>query len=410
MMVSITDRLRWIALVSLSLSWVLVVGVAQGQTTPEREETTLQQVSGRVVQGTAGAPLPPDLVITLHIFDAIFSEETLQTGVDASGNFVFEAVPIDEDNTYFVSTEYLNQSYASVPFTGDPGTSVGNLVIEIYEPTTDPARIEIIGLSTQIDLAANQEGMLRVAQLIRFANTSDRLYVGTRQLEDGRSAVLDITLPVGAIVVELESEDRFVLEEDRFRLIDTRPLPPGNEHVIYAVYLMPYRDAAIIEYPVGYALDGPVRVLVAMGLSALHSDQLAALGTEMIDGSRYLAYGRTLNLSPGNLIQYELTGSIVVPPQSDESNSSSSNGLTTFVAGAITLLVGAAIGLAIFRRGSGAADNLKTASEDLLRQIADLDSQQNAGQINHDLYQRRRAELQNQLEGLTEQEPTESRP
>lgn len=413
MTVSITSRFWWFALVIVHMLLSMSINVVWGQTTPEVDEPGLRQFSGWVIQGTDGAALPSELVVTLHIFDASFEEQTLETRSSPIGEFVFEDVPVADRFNYFVSTEYLGQLYAAPSFRGDPVSVTDDLSIVVHELTSDPAQIQIVEISTRIDLPPNQPDLVRVVRSMTFSNISDRLYVGSAQLDDGQPAVLEVGLPVGAIVVELEAANRFVFDEERFTLIGTRPLTPGEGHEVHVVYLMPYRDAAIIEYPVQYAFNGPMRVLLGTEVLEFSSEQLAPIGTETVDDRQFLVYGRSLTLSPGDLIRYDLTGRLPSDSGAEAVDSrdivdgSSSNRLVTFVAGAITLLFGVAIVVVFLSRDSENNDERVGTIQDLLHRIKELDGQHDSGQINHDLYHRQRAELQAQLEDLTDPEPME---
>ena len=338
--------------------WLLALsGSLHAQTTPPAPHLVMGSVTGQVIQGTDGATLPPDLSVTLHIIDAAFGEQTTTTSIDAEGHFAFANIPIASAYKYYASTLYQDRAFASVSVSGDIAAPDLELYVVIYTTTNDPAVISIIDISTRIDPAEGRPDALRVVQLMRFRNNSDQLFVGAGILADGRAATLGISLPIGAVVVELENNsgfvfDDFVIDETNFTITDTHPVPPGDEYFIYATYLLPYRDAAIIEYPVTYPLAGPVRVLVDSDTLTLSSEQLSTLGPESSGGQSYLAYGSTLRLNPSDLIRYDLVGGLPGATATDSASATSSNHLLVFLVGVVVVLGIMVIGLVVITRNN----------------------------------------------------------
>lgn len=394
-----------VALLCVLLSFLALTSI----TAQSGDSTAQGEVTGHILQGTDNAFLPQNLTVTLHILDAILNEQTLETQTDSQGNFAFTDIPISEDHFYFVSVKYHGHAYASPPSPGNPETPLLRFSVVIYEPTDNPDVIHIVGMSMQIDIAESSTGALQIIKMVRIRNSSSHIYTGNRLLPDGRPAVLEIAMPVGAVVIGLEDEGRFVVDEDTFTLTDTRPLPPGDE-LIRLVYLVPYQNGAIIEYPVYYALDGPLRVLIGTSMLSLTSDDLSQLETEPTEADdntqETLTYGGILDLNPGELIRFELIGQI--PPPNDTAQSTATNGLVTFVAGVLVLVVGLVAGSILLSRKNPSLPSNMAKIAAIERQLARLETQHDLGEINHDLYHQRRTELQTLLNELTAHKQTES--
>jgi hypothetical protein len=169
---------------------------------------------------------------------------------------------------------------------------------------------------------------------------------------------------------------------------------------------VPYEGAAIIEHEVTYALNGPVRLLVSPSTVTSTSEQLPSLGPETIGERTYDSYGADLTLAPGDVIRYELRGQ-GAPTVTDVQTTVSSNNLLPIlllVVGAGAVLVAAALYLRDRRAPIVSRGQL---IDTLVREIADLDARHEAGQINHDLYQRQRGELKGRLGKLMGEEESD---
>lgn len=369
--------------------------IAQSST-PERATITQTAergpVTGRVINGTTGGGSVAGLTVTLRLFDNNLAEQMLTTLTDADGEYVFEDVPLSESLVYFASVGYRDRNFASPAARLVSGTPL-DMPIVIYELTEDPAVISITGQVIQIRPAGN---VLEVLEVVRFRNDSDRLYVTSQMLDDVRSASVIISLPVGAIISGFDNPQRYVYVEDTFTLIDTLPVLPGDEHIIRLSYLLPYSSSAVIEYAVNYPMRGPLRLLLSSAQMTATGEGISALGPEQIGSATYYTYGAELSLLPGDVINFTLRGGGVAAPTAVTS---------TKLLPVVIIMIGVALAVvgAFFAVQSRLA---KIARQDgrqidsLIRQIADLDAQHDAGQINHDVYQRQRADLKERLAAL----------
>ncbi|MFW5709145.1 MAG: c-type cytochrome [Chloroflexota bacterium] len=392
---------------ALGLSTADAVGMQQATPPPgpgnppqaavEAEQTGT--VIGTVRNGTSASDVPEGLVVTLHIIDAEFNETLIDTTITPDTSYQFSDVPFAEDFIYFVSTRYAERNYASAPVTPDMATLTIELPLVIYEVTNDSSVIEINSMLTQI---TPRGSMLEVAEFVRYANLSDEVYISEETGVDGRSISMTFHLPPGAVVVGLENEQRFVVSQDEFTVQDTSAVIPGEDNIFVVSYLLPYSSGAIIEYPVEYAFDGQLRLLIDSETVRAEADWLTFLGEETLNDFAYQTYGGALSLNSGDLIRYELTG------RAPGAGSSADTGVVTednllpvaLIIGAVLIF---AIVAAIFfaNRRTGSAPMSKNRLIDgLLRQIAELDTQHDAGDINHDLYHHRRQQLKTRLSEL----------
>lgn len=363
---------------------------------------TTGMVTGRITNGTAGASLPGEMVVTLFVVDPQFNTQRFETTSDAEGNFTFSDVPVADTYSYATTVTYRERPFASEVMTG--GATSVELPITIYELTEDPAVITITGLVHQV--SALGDG-LQVVQVMIFRNESDRMFTSGRTVGENRYASVIITLPPGAAILGFgEGQERYVVSDDQSTVIDTVPIVPGRDHIVQIIYLLPYNGSAIIEQPLNYALNGPVRLLLRPDTVTASSEQLPSIGPQEVGGVLYRGYGADLTLNPGDTIRYELSGAGAPGAAQLEPQVVSSNNLIVIAALA---LVGLAVVIGalyrVSRRLNPASEVDKQALIDaLVRQIAELDEAEERGEINHDLYHHQRKQLKARLAELMEED------
>jgi mono/diheme cytochrome c family protein len=382
------------------------VAQAQPAETPELTAGAVGTVRGQIVNGTAGAPIPPDLPITLFYYDADLRESTLTTTADANGAFVFTDVPMSETFQYAAIATYGDRSFFNPPV---PGSASGalDLQVTIYELTEDPSVLTITGMVAQVTAIGES---LEVTQLFTVNNFSDRAFSTAQTTVDGRPVSLTMPLPPGAIIVGFPNgEARFVASQDGTAVQDTLAVLPNAQHIVAVVYIIPYAGSAIIEQPFNYAVNGGVRVLVRPETVTLRGDRLPSTGTETVGQTEWSGYGGVLTFAAGDVLRYELAGAAESVAGRDGGVVTANNLLPIIllvIVGEI-LLVGGLYWWWRRRRAAGAAatgarptQNDPMLMDGLIRQIAELDAQHERGEIADEAYQRQRALLKARLTEL----------
>lgn len=364
--------------------------VAQAATPP-----AAGTVGGQVRNATAAGSLPPALTITLRRDDGT---ELAQTTMNADGAFTFTNIDIQPESSYFVTARYRDRDFFS-PLV--PGTAPAlSIPLTLYELTEDPSVISIRRVTARmVPMRFRDIGDgLEVTQTILFSNDSDRVYTTSRQAREGAYASVIVPLPPGAVVIALDNEERYVVAGEQFTVVDTLPVAPGDNHPVQVIYFLPYSDGAIIEQEVAFAFNGSMRLEVWPESIALSSEQLTLTGQETSDERAFQVYEGTFNLQPGEVIRYELSGSGLeaLQPAQPALDPAQILPITVLLLAVIAVLV---IAYTVFK-GSRSARSLDA----LTRELATLEAQHNAGQINHDLYHQRRRRLQAQIDALAKKE------
>ena len=358
-------------------------------------------ITGQITNGTAGGEIPEGLPVRLFTWDAEFNLSTTDTVSDANGVYRFDDAEIGPSNAYAVTADYRERRFASDLVRGDASSDTLDLPITIFELTEDPSVITITGMVDQITAVGTG---LQIVQVINLQNTSDRVYTTSTRIDESRFASVVLSLPPGASVLGFpNNEQRFIVSEDQGTVADTVPVIPGQDHIIQMVYLVPYTGDAIIEYPVNYALDGEVRVLLRPEALEVISPNLDTIGPQVIGENTYTGFGGNLTLNADEAISYEVRGDPAPTAERLESPTITGNNLvlvTVIIVIGLALII-AALVLYYRQRGERPARPKKRDRGKLIdalaQQIAELDEAHDRGEINHDLYQRQRQQLKARL-------------
>ncbi|MEO8396696.1 MAG: cytochrome c, partial [Chloroflexota bacterium] len=371
---------------------------AEAPNSTEEVGPTTVNISGQISNGTADGKVPPDQALTLFTFDANLDQKQTTGSANADGSFSFADVPFDAGSTYVVTTGYRDRVFASDLLSGDAlktdaADGALNLPIAIYELTEDADVIKISGLVTQVSAVGTS---LQVAQVFNFTNTSDRAFTSSQKASNGDAISVAITLPPGAVVFP-DNSNRYVVDADKFTVFDTVPVLPKEQHLVQIVYLIQYDDDAIIEQPMNYALSGPVRLLMNPISLTVTGDQFPPLGQETVGNTTYASFGAALTLAAGDILHYEVKGSGLSAAQNADRNAPvvTSNNLLIIVIA--VLVVAVLIGGGLFLIGSRNRSGDSQVINILVRQIAEIDSEHDAGRLDDDAYERQRAALKARL-------------
>lgn len=390
----LTAVMTYAKMLSLAISRQMVQSPTQSAA--ETENVVSGVVTGQVTNGTAGAALPASLMLTLHVVKSEFTEQTFDAAMNPDGSFRFEDVPISDTYQYVVIAPYGDIRFVSSIAQGSTAQPALSLPITIYDGGADVSAVQIDATSMQVMV---QRGLMEVVQIVRFVNTSDRVYF-TSNGESGIST--SVRIPQGAQFQDWMSE-RYVLSEDGTQLFDDQPLLPGQSRMMHLAYSLPYTDNAAFEQTLDYALAGQMEVVVVNQGLSLSADGLNDLGVVEADNRQMTRYGGELTRAAGSSLRYEISGTpadaapAIVQPTPVNS--------TAYV------LIGAGIGVLSIAGGLAVRDRLKGRSQassssvnDLLEEIVRLDARHSEGKLNERDYQRQRAALKARLGTLMQTE------
>lgn len=337
-------------------------------------------VEGRVLHGDDGRPVPGVQVAFLVQQDGQLNE-ILRKPSDAEGRFVFSG-PFLTAGLDFVLVAFYND----VPY---PSTQLRmgdqrGVLLEVYEPTSDPATLHIATHSLFFSVRHNGvEGL----QIVQLHNGGKRTYVGDATAEQRR--VAEFRLPEG--VFNLQAFSGNLTQAGPGRFFDDRPLPPGDSQIAFSYFL----DTEALDGGYVHHAVYPTQALEVM----VHPASLA-LGPPFEDLGE-------IEFQNGAYRRWRLEGvdagqAVAVPLDLPRSLR------WTLKWGALGLaLVGLVAGAALGRGADEAAPvedaaGLEAQRRELLRQIARLDDE-HAGQTEDAAYRQRRQQLIGQALDLQRQ-------
>ena len=372
-------------------------------------EVSVANVTGEIINGTAGANVPDDLTVSLYVFGAneqgqMQMLETLEAPAEA-GSYTFPDVEINPDNTYVVATDYRERQFIGPLVPGSAAQANGNLnmPLELYELTEDSSVLQINRMVIQVTAEADR---LQVVQVAFLENTSDRMFTSAQPLDEAGtqygSAVM--FLPPGSAVAGFSEQNRYIVSEEDFAVIDTQPVLPGEEHAMQVAYFIPYdNNSAVIEHPLAYPIEGSVRLLTRPTGIELNTGQFEALGEVNLNGNLYGEYGAEVTLSADDVIRYEISGNAAAQSApAGAVDSGGAPGYLTVISAALFAVSGvsALAAAVLFVRGRDDTSLRDKQIEALVTKIANIDNAHETGALNHDVWHRQRDELKAQLRDL----------
>ncbi len=355
-------------------------------------QPVLGVINGRINNGTADAAVPPGLKVVLLEFGTGQAPALRETLSAADGSYRFADVLLEPGRSFSVLVEYGGRRFPSARVGADPARAQLDMPVTIYEAGADAAVISISALVQQLSV---QDDALQMVQVARYRNDSDRVFSSAQEVAPGQFASLALPLPAGARDLTLpDKSGRYVVDEAGRMVTDTLPVYPGAEHLVQLAWRQPWdRTGISLEVPLAQALDGEVRLLLPPTLTLADAD-FVSIGPQRVGNALFDGYGTQLRLAAGDSLRYTLSAQQPTLPPGVVSGE-------VLVLGA-ALTIGAVAIVLTLRRGRSIADKER---DSLARQIAELDAAHERGAINHDLYRRQRAELQQRLTGPTEGGP-----
>jgi mono/diheme cytochrome c family protein len=382
----LTEDQRW-AVVAFLQQRDLTLGVSQ----PElalAQPAPLGAIRGAIRNGTSGGAVPAGLEVVLHGFDGEQEALTQTTLADGEGQFAFEGLEAVSGRLYYASLEYRGVTFQSelAHLLSDQDL---DLPLTIYEPSSETGVLLIERLHLLIDFPT--PGVARVLQLWALTNPTDRV-IGDP------NGVLRIQVPDGAVNVQFESVDRFIQTATGY--LDTAPVLPGvgAGDVAFGFDLL-YEGRLDYEQVVDLPVEAVV-VLVAPGGPALRGAGVQDMGLLDMGGVSMQAYSLE-GLQPGETLAFRTSGG--------RGTATTLPGLAIGGGSLVAALVLAGLWWyrAPGRRGADAAIPAREPAperERLLRDIARLDDEFEAGRLEEAEYRERRGALkQRALEALRDE-------
>lgn len=348
-------------------------------------------ISGKVVnKSTERIVGDIDVTITAYLGDR--ETESIKVRANKDGHFEFKNLPWNR--AYAVSINYKGTQYETDKLVFYPDEDTKALHLPVYEPTD---KDDDIGVNVNHLIVQVSENAITVAELIVFHNKGNKVYIGTKEMQDGRRETLRFGLPPSAEDIQfLEGlQSGSVVKTDE-GFADTLSLEPGIKRVVYA-YTIPYKsDKNVLEKTIYYPTESFILLVSDSGFR-VKVDGLTAGGIVQIAGGRFLQWTGS-RISPRTKVKIEISKSIL-----------DVNLLKWVILGAVFVLIGGGILYSFVMKSKGAVKGISALTQSspeyfldeerkkLIQEIAELDDRFAAKEIGEGEYKEIRSEKKERL-------------
>jgi mono/diheme cytochrome c family protein len=347
-------------------------------------------IRGQVTNGTDGGPAAAALQIALRGVEAGEEVVSETAPLGANGEFVFDGLEIVPGRLFTVSVEYEGVTYESDPAHLVSSSPVLELPLTVYETTSDLSTVSVAQL--HLIVSSPLGGSVRGIEVWVFSNSGDRAVLPA----DG-GPLLEVALPEGAVLIQSsggELAGHSGQSPNGFQY--SLGVPPGvGTAQLAVVFDVPFANRLELSQPVEFPINSVILLTETGGLVPRGGawDDLGPVDMGGVSVEQFSteapAAGQTLDLTLVQGTAGATSGSTLL-----------SVGIGAGVLGVALILAG----LWWFGRreptGSGSEAVVAPAAvpgamdrESLLRAIAQLDDEFEAGKIGEGEYRVRRRAL-----------------
>jgi hypothetical protein len=365
------------------------------------EEAT---VSGIVTNGTTGEPAPSGTEVFLRAFTSDLNRTlNLTATVESDGRYLFELTDVPQD--WFMRTAVFYEDIEFGSNFDQVSSSIPDLELPviIYDKTTEPDAITINQLHTITQLQS--DGQLEVSQLYVVGNSGNAVYVGPAG--DITEGTFELVLPDNAQLIEFQrgfgSFDSFFPTQELIPTTagwaDTLPVRPGQGSlVLLARYTIPYtEDGTTLSHPLLYD-TADINLVLPEGINVSGPDTWEDTGLQTLENGVFSSF-RIVELAAGSTLNATFEGR---PRQSAPTSSGAvvRNETAELMIGGGLFLVVIAVAIFSVRQWQAPAYDIETEKEDIIHEIAELDDDFEAGQIDEAEYLDLRESLLEELRAI----------
>ena len=299
--IKITPVAHPIVIAVIGLLTTLLV-LAGGHSQTQAQETFT--ITGKVVNGTEGAPPPEGIPVLLLVTGADTRLiATDQTSTSTAGRFEFQQVPVTGEGAYAFSVDYAQVFYGASSSLGDLS---GEIELTVYEQTQDASVVKVTNQVLVIGDIDAKNKEISAIEFVRLTNTSDRTLVPDLNNVEQLS-FLRFALPPLAEELDVGSDlpgGNIVSIGTGFAL--TSPVLPGDHFVDFS-FRFPYQGDEI-SYRQSLPQGADVyRVMVPLRLSTVGIAPLQPVASVAQGGQSYRAW-EGYDYEPGQGLSLRLTG------------------------------------------------------------------------------------------------------
>ena len=353
-------------------------------------------IAGKVVSGADESPEEGVRVILTPFLGDVAGNNKIVVS-DSEGGFIFSELPWDR--SYMVSINYKGAEYATDKMVFNPAESAKTLTLPVYEPTLSDENIKIEEAHLILQVL---DGDLSVADLNVFNNTGDSIYIGGKELSDGRKESVKYSLPQGAYNVNfIHGIDPESIVSNERGFSDTTSILPGPRRAVFSYNVPLSSGEAVVDKTIFY----PTESFLLLALETGDKFTVKGLKSEepvVINNETFLKWTGA-DLPKGSKVVIEIDSAL--SPKGDHIKWASLAVLAVIVlTGAIYSLTRKSKvqgGTEETPEGTGNVNELVFRRSALIKEIAELDDRNEAGAIDQREYIELREERKNELIEIT---------
>ncbi|SRR5579884_461487 len=353
-------------------------------------------INGKVVNKTTERVVG-DIDVTLTAYLGDRETESIKVRTNSDGLFEFKNLPWNR--SYAVSLNYKGTQYETDKLVFSPDEDTKALDLPVYEPTDkdDDISVDINHMIVQIS-----ERAITVAELVVFHNGGNGVYIGAREMPDGRRETLRFNLPPEAGDIQFLqglTSEAVVKTDEGFA--DTSSVEPGIKRVVYT-YTLPYKSGRnVLERTIDYPTQSFILLVSDSGVK-VKVGGLTAGGTMQVADGRFLKWTGS-GILPQAKIRIEISKPFL-----------GADMLKWVMVGVVILLiVGGVLYSFVIRPKEGVKEVSSSAQSDsqdlegerkrLIQEIAALDDKFAAKEIGEEEYKDLRSRKKERLVEITQQ-------
>ena len=365
-------------------------------------------IDGNVLNGTTGGTPLSGQVVALILHIGAGQQQIATTTTDSVGNFHFGGLATDKQDIYEASVSYEGATYTSDPISLAGDAHPPAITVLAYDATSSAAQIGVGRVTLLIQKPNVTSGTIRVVELLTVVNAGNQAFVGqTGSSGSMPTGLLRFAMPAG--YTNLALQDGFaggqVIQVNR-GFASTVPVLPGETQFSFS-FAYPYDGTqstlmyeavyptvqVVLLAPPTTSLDVPGGISQGIvnapggALQVWQVGPLVAGKTAIVNMTRLPVPGETPNFDPfwldvlAAVLAFVACGLVIVLLRRR-------SGVLVADAGAIATPVVVPHGV---ESGPG------SRADGMLRALARLDRDHDAGQIEDAEYQSRRDELKAEL-------------
>ena len=250
-------------------------------------------VSGRVLYGPAGRPLPRTRVVLHQVSMGGDGRPIDSTSTDAQGRYTLTIRRPDSTALYVVSSWHAGIAYFSEPVVPSRSTSVPLRALYVYDTSSAGPAVRVARRLVTV-AKLKRDGSRDVLELLELENPGP----ATRVAADTLRPTWAGAIPAAAIQFQVGQGDlsarAVTLRGDSVAVFG--PIPPGERKQLSYAYVLP-ATARRVDLPIDQA-TAEVDLLLEDTAAVVRAARLDSLGIERIEGRRFARY-RTPALGAG---------------------------------------------------------------------------------------------------------------